>query len=117
MSNLDVTENTLQFVIKVFAILLATIILVVLVTYAVIVIRDGNNPLVQTAFNDLVSLGQWAIITMGGIIVGKPVASGVATFFSNKNNDINAVQNTVQAAQTIAASLPSAQTTSDQTAS
>lgn len=117
MSNLDVTENTLQFVIKVFAILLAVIILVVLGTYAAIVIRDGNNPLVQSAFNDLVSLGQWAIITMGSIIIGKPIASGVAAFFTNKNSDIASVQNTVQQAQSIAASLPQTPSAPEQTAS
>lgn len=116
MSNLDVTENTLQFVIKVFAILLAIIILVVLGTYAIIVIRDGNNPLVQTAFDDLVNLGQWSIGVMGAVILGKPVASGVATFFSNKNSDISTVQNTVQQAQSIAASLPQTPTTSEQSA-
>lgn len=117
MSNLDVTENTLQFVVKLFAVLLAVIILVVLGTYAVIVIRDGNNPLVQTAFDDLVNLGQWAIVTMGAIIVGKPIASGVATFFSNKNNDLSTVQNAVQTATTIAASLPQTPTDTGQTAS
>lgn len=116
MSNLDVTENTLQFVIKVFAILLAVIILVVLGTYATIVIHDGNNPLVQTAFSDLVNLGQWAIGVMGAIILGKPVASGVAAFFSNKNTDISAVQNTVQTAQAISASLPQTPSTPEQSA-
>lgn len=117
MSNLDVTENTLQFVIKVFAILLAVIILVVLGTYATIVIHDGNNPLVQVAFSDLVNLGQWAIGVMGAIILGKPVASGVAAFFTNKNNDISSVRNTVSAAKDIAASLPQTQADSGQTAS
>lgn len=105
MSNLDVTENTLQFVIKVFAILLAVIILVVLGTYAVIVVRDGNNPLVQTAFSDLVGLGQWAIVAMGSIIIGKPIASGVANFFNQKSNSLADAVNTVQAAQSISANL------------
>jgi hypothetical protein len=117
MSNLDVTENTLQFVIKVFAILLAVIVLVVLATYAEIVIRDGDNPLVQAAFSDLVSLGQWAIGVMGAIILGKPVASGVANFFNQKNSDINSVANTVQAAQSITASLPQTPIDTGQTAS
>lgn len=116
MSNLDVTENTLQFVIKVFVILLAVIVLVVLGTYATIVIHDGNNPLVQTAFSDLVNLGQWAIGVMGAIILGKPVASGVAAFFTNKNNTIDSVVNTVQQAQSIAASLPQTPSVPDQSA-
>lgn len=117
MSNLDVTENTLQFVIKVFAILLAVIILVVLGTYAAIVIHDGNNPLVQSAFNDLVNLGQWAIGTMGLIIIGKPIASGVANFFDQKNTRLTDIANTIQTAQTIAASLPQQPTTPEQPAS
>lgn len=85
MSNLDVTETTLQFVIKVFAILLAGLISLIGITYAVIVIHDGNNPLVQSAFSDLASLGQWAIMALAGIVIGKPIASGVGNFFNNKN--------------------------------
>lgn len=116
MSNLDVTETTLQFVIKVFAILLAVIVAGVLATYIIIVLRDGNDPLVQVAFSDLVDLGKWALITMGGIVVGKPIASGVGNFFNQKNTDINTVAQNAKAAQTIVASLPQAPNNPGETA-
>lgn len=104
-SNLDMTENTLQFIIKLFAGLVFIILLTVAGTYTIIVLRDGNNPLVREAFNDLVNLGQWCTITIGGIIVGKPIASGIGQFLAQKNAP---TPNTD--------SLPPTQTTSGQSA-
>lgn len=104
-SNLDMTENTLQFIIKLFAGVVSVILLAVAGTYTVIVLRDGNNPLVSQAFNDLASLGQWCAITVGGIIVGKPIASGIGQFLAQKNAP---TPNTD--------SLPPTQTTSGQSA-
>lgn len=106
MTHMDMTENTLQFIIKIFSIVVAIVLLAVAGTYVTIVLRDGNDPLVSMAFGDLVSLGQWCVITIGGIIVGKPIASGIGQFFAQKNTP---VPNTD--------SLPPVQTTSDQTAS
>lgn len=85
MTNLDMTENTLQFMIKLVGVLVFTIMAVTLGTLAFLVIHDGNNPLVQTAFQDLVDLGKWGLIIIGTIITGKPIASGMGQFLANKN--------------------------------
>lgn len=87
MSNLDVTENTLQFLLKLFGIAVFIIIVTILGTLAYLVIHDGNNPLVQNAFQDLISLGQWALGITGGIITLKPLASGAGQYFSNSSRN------------------------------
>lgn len=106
MTHMDMTETTLQFIIKIFSIVVAIVLLAVAGTYVTIVLRDGSDPLVSMAFNDLVNLGQWCVITIGGIIVGKPIASGIGQFFAQKNSP-----------NTNTASLPSSPMNPQETAS
>lgn len=87
MSNLDVTENTLQFLLKLIGITVFIIIITILGTLAFLVIHDGNNPLVQNAFQDLISLGQWGMGVLGAIITLKPLASGAGQYFSNSSRN------------------------------
>ena len=75
--SLDMTEATFQFVVKLFSVVVVAIMFSVLATFLIVIWRDGNNPLVQNAFSDLVVLGQWALGILGAVIVGKPVSIGV----------------------------------------
>lgn len=83
---LTMDEQTQQFVIRIFSVTVMLIMIAVLGTLSYLVIRDGNNPTVQTAFASLVSLGQWGIGIMGVIIVGKPIASAVSIYFTSKSS-------------------------------
>lgn len=76
-NELDMTEQTLQFVIKLFASLAALVMVLVVITLAVIVVRDGNNPLVQSAFTDLTDIAGKLFLSLSGMIVIKPVVSAV----------------------------------------
>ena len=78
-------ENTLQFVIKLFAIAVFVVTIVVTSTLGIIVIRDGNDPLINTAFNDLVTFGENGFYVLGLVIVGKPIATGLMNKLSNGN--------------------------------
>lgn len=119
MSNLDVTENTLQFLLKLVGITVFVIIITILGTLAFLVIRDGNNPLVQNAFQDLISLGQWGMGTLGAIITLKPLASGAGQYFSNSSrNPPNTITLPLQPNQpTIPVTIPPINTADSNTAS
>lgn len=93
---LDMTENTLQFVIKVFAVLMFVVVMVVLATYVVLVIKDGNTPVVADAYTHLVDFGKWAMTLIGLIIVGKPVASGTGALLTSMASKNNSTANVIQ---------------------
>lgn len=99
--NVDMTEKTLQIVLIIFSAVVAAITLVVVGTFCVLVIRDGNNPLVTQAFTDLASLAQNAVYAIAAVIVGKPVASGILQFFQGK-----AIQASTQNVPVTSATLP-----------
>lgn len=77
-------ESTSQFVIKVFAICMAVAFAAIIVTYCIIVLRDGNDPLVAQAFSNLTNIAGQAFVAISAIIIGKPIASGVLQFLAGK---------------------------------
>lgn len=95
------TETTLQKVIVIFAVVFAIVTVAVVGTFCLLVIRDGNDPLVSQAFTDLSSVAQNAFYTLAAVIVGKPIASGVLQFFQGK-----AIQASTQNVPVAPATLP-----------
>lgn len=85
IDNNQMTEKTLQWVIIIFAFAVGLVALAVTGTFCVIVVRDGNDPLVQQAFTDLAALAQNAFYAIAMVIVGKPVASGILQFLQGKS--------------------------------
>ena len=93
------TETTLQFVIKVFSVVMGVIILAVVGTFIFIIVRDGSESIVSQAFDSLVTFGQWATGILGAVIVGKPVLSGIGNMMQ-----ASAAQKNANATSTLASS-------------
>lgn len=98
---MDMTEQTLQTVIKIFTVVISIILVAVVGTLVFIIVRDGNNVLVSDAYSNLVDLAKWGIGVIGAVIVGKPVASGVGALLQGK-----AIQSSTTNALVIPSSIP-----------
>lgn len=81
---MDVSEATLQFVVKVFSVLVGIIVVAVVGLLIFVIIRDGNSALVSESYSNLVQLAQWGLSIIGGVIVGKPIATGIGNLLQGK---------------------------------
>ena len=69
-----ITENTFQFLIKIAAVTAALSIIAVIATMLVLILRDGNTPLVIALDNDLVTILQYSIAAFVALLAGHGVS-------------------------------------------
>lgn len=96
----QMTEKTLQYVIFIFSICMGLITFAITVTFCIIIVRDGNNPLVAQAFNNLSNVAQNGIYAMAAVIVGKPLASGILQYLQGKGVQASGVTISTSTTQT-----------------
>lgn len=108
---MDMTEATLQTVIKGFSLVIGLILIAVVGTLVFIIIRDGNNVLVSDAYSNLVDLAKWGIGVIGAVIVGKPVASGVGALLQGKAIQSSTTNSSVIPASIATNTVPNGQVT------
>lgn len=118
---MNIDDASFQLIVRIFAALVAVIMLFVLLSLFIIIYRDGNSPQVQSAFGDMVTLGQWVLTIIGAVFVVRPVTGAFQKSMEARANYLNANASIKQAqaqkvseatAEQVVSNLPSPSATS-----
>jgi len=77
-----IDENTFQFLIKIAGATAMIAVLSIIAVMSVIILRDGNTPLVQTLDSDLVTIVQYGIAGFIALLAGHGLTHITTSFLA-----------------------------------